>query len=138
MCGLAHRRLAVIDLSPSGHQPMMAPDGTVITYNGEIYNYLELRDELKCGWRFRSQSDTETILAAYARWGTDCLAHLRGMFAFALWDGEQLFAARDRFGIKPFYYAVVDERALLRLRDQGAACRSCRRSRPIPTPSPST
>jgi asparagine synthase (glutamine-hydrolysing) len=109
MCGLAHRRLAVIDLSPSGHQPMTAPDGTVISYNGEIYNYLELRDELKCGWRFRSRSDTETILAAYARWGTDCLMHLRGMFAFALWDGERLFAARDRFGIKPFYYAVVGE-----------------------------
>jgi asparagine synthase (glutamine-hydrolysing) len=108
-CGLAHRRLAIIDLSPSGHQPMTAPDGTVISYNGEIYNYLELRDELEGGWRFRSRSDTETILAAYARWGTDCLAHLRGMFAFALWDGERLFAARDRFGIKPFYYAVVDE-----------------------------
>lgn len=107
-CGLAHRRLAIIDLSPAGHQPMTAPNGSVITYNGEIYNYLELMDELGGSWRFRSRSDTETILAAYARWGTDCLTHLRGMFAFALWDGERLFAARDRFGIKPFYYAVVD------------------------------
>src|SRR5215831_10550981 len=108
-CGLAHRRLAIIDLSATGHQPMTAPNGTAITYNGEIYNYLELMDQLAGVWRFRSRSDTETILAAYERWGTDCLTELRGMFAFALWDGERLFAARDRFGIKPFYYAVVDD-----------------------------
>lgn len=108
ICGLGHRRLAVIDLSPSGHQPMTAPNKTVITYNGEIYNYIELMRELGDSWSFRSRSDTETILAAYARWGASCLDHLRGMFAFALWDGEKLFAARDRFGIKPFYYAVVD------------------------------
>jgi asparagine synthase (glutamine-hydrolysing) len=108
VCGLAHRRLAIIDLSPSGHQPMSAPNDTVITYNGEIYNYLELIDELRDGWSFKSRSDTETILAAYAKWGTRCLDHLRGMFAFAIWDGDKLFAARDRFGIKPFYYAVVD------------------------------
>ena len=108
VCGLAHRRLAIIDLSQSGHQPMLGPNGTVITYNGEIYNHLELNAELRAGWSFRSRSDTETILAAYARWGTDCLQHLRGMFAFAIWDGEKLLAARDRFGIKPFYYAVVD------------------------------
>jgi len=107
-CGLVHRRLAIIDLSPSGHQPMIAPDErSVISYNGEIYNYLELRDELAAGWRFRSKSDTETILAAYAKWGVDCLAHLRGMFAFALWDGTRLFAARDRFGVKPLYYTTV-------------------------------
>ncbi len=87
---------------------MEAPNGSVITYNGEIYNYLELRDELGSRWEFRSTSDTETILAGYAKWGTDCLSHLRGMFSFALWDGRQLFAARDRFGIKPFYYAVVN------------------------------
>jgi asparagine synthase (glutamine-hydrolysing) len=108
-CGLAHRRLAIIDLSAAGHQPMTAPNGTVITYNGEIYNYRELMDKLATGWHFRSRSDTETILAAFARSGTDCLRELRGMFAFALWDGERLFAARDRFGIKPFYYAVVDD-----------------------------
>ena len=107
-CGLAHRRLAIIDLSPSGHQPMVAPSGSAITYNGEIYNYVELMDQLRDGWTFRSTSDTETILAAYAKWGTGCLEHLRGMFAFALWDGDRLFAARDRFGIKPFYYAMVD------------------------------
>lgn len=108
VCGLAHRRLAIIDLTPSGHQPMAAPNGTVITYNGEIYNYRELMDQLNGRWVFRSRSDTETILAAYDKWGVDCLKYLRGMFAFALWDGDRLFAARDRFGIKPFYYAVVD------------------------------
>ncbi len=108
VCGLAHRRLAIIDLSPTGHQPMRAPNGHVIAYNGEIYNFVELREELAGGWDFRTASDTETILASYAKWGTDCLTHLRGMFAFALWDGNRLFAARDRFGIKPFYYTVVD------------------------------
>jgi len=80
----------------------------VITFNGEIYNYKELMRELAHDWSFKSSSDTETVLAAYEKWGTDCLDHLRGMFAFALWDGERLFAARDRFGIKPFYYAIVD------------------------------
>ncbi|MBI1385101.1 MAG: asparagine synthase (glutamine-hydrolyzing) [Rhizobiales bacterium] len=107
-CGLAHRRLAIIDLSASGHQPMPGPDGSVITYNGEVYNYLELRDELAGSWTFRSNSDTEVVMAAHAKWGRDCLAHLRGMFAFAIWDGRRLLAARDRFGIKPFYYTVVD------------------------------
>jgi asparagine synthase (glutamine-hydrolysing) len=107
-CGLAHRRLAIIDLSPAGHQPMVAPNGSVVTYNGEIYNYLELMNELESSWTFRSKSDTESILAAYAKWGTDAPSHLRGMFAFALYDGRRLFAARDRFGIKPFYYCVID------------------------------
>jgi asparagine synthase (glutamine-hydrolysing) len=108
VCGLAHRRLAIIDLSPSGGQPMVSPNGAVITFNGEIYNYRELMARLDDGWMFRSASDTETILAAYAKWGVDCLEHLRGMFAFALWDGARFFAARDRFGIKPFYYTIVD------------------------------
>lgn len=108
VCGLAHRRLSIIDLSQSGRQPMMADNGAVLTFNGEIYNYLELMDQLSGGWSFRSRSDSETILAAYDRWGADCVDHLRGMFSFALWDGEKLFAARDRFGIKPFYYAVID------------------------------
>jgi asparagine synthase (glutamine-hydrolysing) len=107
--GLAHRRLAIIDLSDAAQQPMVGPSGAVITYNGEIYNYLELRAELAVGWGFRSNSDTECLLAAYERSGEDCLASLRGMFAFALWDERRrrLFCARDRFGIKPFYYAVV-------------------------------
>jgi asparagine synthase (glutamine-hydrolysing) len=107
--GLVHRRLAIIDLSHSGRQPMIAPGPSAITYNGEIYNYLELRQELAGHWRFRSTSDTECILAAYQRHDTQCLERLRGMFAFALWDErrQRLFCARDRFGIKPFYYAVV-------------------------------
>lgn len=107
-CGLAHRRLAIIDLSSSALQPMTGENGAVICFNGEIYNYLELQQQLAQGWRFKTASDTETILASYARWGIDCLTHLRGMFAFALWDQNRFFAARDRFGIKPFYYAIVD------------------------------
>ena len=108
--GLVHRRLAIIDLSESAAQPMRADNGTVLTYNGEIYNYPELREALKHHWAFRTHSDTECILAAYERHGDACLDHLRGMFAFALWDEKRkrLFCARDRFGIKPFYYAVVD------------------------------
>src|SRR5580700_1647668 len=107
--GLAHRRLAIIDLSDAAQQPMVAPGPTAITYNGEIYNYLELRAELSPRWKFHSNSDTEAILAAYDRYDTGCLDRLRGMFAFAIWDDRRrrLFCARDRFGIKPFYYAVV-------------------------------
>ena len=87
---------------------MAALSGSVITYNGEIYNYIELRKELSAGWSFRTSSDTETILAAHDKWGPDCLAHLRGMFAFAIWDNGKFLAARDRFGIKPFYYAIIN------------------------------
>jgi asparagine synthase (glutamine-hydrolysing) len=107
--GLVHRRLAIIDLTDSGRQPMQGPNGTVISYNGEIYNYIELREELKRHWDFRSTSDTEVILSAYERWGEDCVDHLRGMFAFVIWDDrrQRLFCGRDRFGIKPFYYAQV-------------------------------
>lgn len=106
--GLAHRRLSIIDLTPTGAQPMTDRMGNWIVYNGEIYNYLELREELGPD-NFVSTSDTEVILFAYRKWGTDCVNHFRGMFAFALWDEENqtLFCARDRFGIKPFYYAVV-------------------------------
>lgn len=102
------RRLAILDLSSAGHMPMPYGGGKLwITYNGEIYNYLELREELGAlGHAFSSHSDTEVILAAYAEWGIDCLSHFNGMFAFALWDAyrQRLFCARDRFGIKPFYY----------------------------------
>jgi asparagine synthase (glutamine-hydrolysing) len=106
--GLAHVRLSIIDLS-TGAQPMASPSGNVISYNGEVYNYLELRRELG-EERFKTTSDTEVILAAYERWGPDCVTKLRGMFAFALWDAKQqkIFIGRDRFGIKPFYYSVTD------------------------------
>ena len=102
--GFAHRRLSIIDLK-TGHQPMHGIGDDWITYNGEIYNFPELRAELGPE-NFITTSDTEVILHAYRRWGSDCVNHLRGMFAFALWDEERqvLFCARDRFGIKPFYY----------------------------------
>ncbi|MDD1686826.1 asparagine synthase (glutamine-hydrolyzing) [Methanoregula sp.] len=109
--GLVHRRLAIIDLSDEGLQPMTNEDETLwLLFNGEIYNYIELRDELiQKGHRFHSHSDTEVILHAYEEWGTDCLARFNGMWAFALWDTkqQQLFCARDRLGIKPFYYTLA-------------------------------
>lgn len=104
---LGHRRLSIIDIS-GGVQPMAAANGRLhIVFNGEIYNYRELRKQLEAlGARFHNASDTEVILAAYEFWGYDCLNHLEGMFAFALWDGERLFCARDHFGKKPFYYTT--------------------------------
>lgn len=106
--GLVHRRLSIVDLKPTGHQPQCDADGRFwITYNGEVYNHVELRAELQSlGDRFTSTSDTEVILAAYRRWGPDSLRRLNGMFAFAIWDGaeRQLFCARDRLGVKPLYY----------------------------------
>jgi asparagine synthase (glutamine-hydrolysing) len=106
--GLAHRRLSVIDLSPSGHQPMVdVANQLAIVFNGEIYNFQDLRAELLAsGYPFKSQSDTEVILAAYQAWGVDCVSHLNGMFAFALFDGaaQRMFFARDRAGEKPFFY----------------------------------
>jgi len=114
--GLAHVRLAIIDLDAASNQPFESADGElVLTYNGEIFNYLELRDELKgLGHRFRTRSDTEVLLAAYRQWGQDVCARLNGMWAFAIYDrrSDTLFCSRDRFGIKPFYYAVVDGRLL--------------------------
>ncbi|GAG40543.1 unnamed protein product, partial [marine sediment metagenome] len=102
--GFGHRRLSIIDLS-TGDQPMRDPYGNWVTYNGEIYNYIELRKELGID-QFTTTSDTEVILYAYRKWGKDCVKHFRGMFSFALWDEQkkQLFCARDRLGIKPFYY----------------------------------
>src|SRR2546423_1238477 len=106
--GFAHRRLAIIDLS-TGDQPMTDGHGSWISYNGEMYNYIELRAEIG-GGAFRTTSDTEVAMRAYHEWGRDCLQKFRGMFAFSLWDArtDTLFCARDRFGIKPFYYTVVD------------------------------
>lgn len=107
--GFGHRRLAIIDLS-GGHQPMSTADGTLwVTFNGEIYNFLELRALLESrGYGFRTKSDTEVILQAYAEFGERCVDHLRGMFAFGLWDKirRKLLLARDRLGVKPLYYAV--------------------------------
>lgn len=118
-----HRRLAIIDLSEAGRQPMANAAGNVwITFNGEIYNFQELRAELeRLGYRFRTRSDTETILYAYEQWGTDCVKHLRGMFALGLWDEarQRLFLARDRVGKKPLFYAQVGERLLFASELQG-------------------
>ena len=113
---LGHNRLSILDLSDAGRQPMADAQGRFrIVYNGEIYNYLELRKELEGGYPFSSQSDTEVLLAAYANWGAGCLDRLIGMFAFAVWDERDrvLFAARDRFGVKPFYYHTRPDGSLL-------------------------
>ncbi len=114
--GLAHRRLSIIDLS-SGQQPLFNQDKSVcIVFNGEIYNFQELTKELKAkGYSFQTHSDTETIVHAWEEWGEQCVERLRGMFAFAVWDKnkEQLFLARDRLGIKPFFYAVTEDNFLI-------------------------
>ena len=111
---LGNRRLSILDLSSAGHQPMGSDDGRFwLTYNGEIYNYKELVQDLRaCGHRFRSLGDTEVVLRAYSEWGPECLARLNGMFAFAVWDRSRraLFCARDRFAVKPFYYTVAGGR----------------------------
>src|SRR5437868_7723038 len=111
--GFGHRRLAILDLSPLGHQLMQSNDGAVIlTYNGEIYNFQNLRFELESkGYQFRSTGDTEVLLNAYHAWGDDCVGRLNGMFAFAIWDHKRhrLFIARDRYGIKPLYYHLTGD-----------------------------
>jgi asparagine synthase (glutamine-hydrolysing) len=114
--GLANRRLAIIDLSEAGHQPMCNEDGSVwLAYNGEIYNFRELREELVgLGHTFSSNTDTEVVLHAYESWGLDCLLKFNGMFAFCLWDTREkvLLMARDRFGIKPLYYSYIPGRKI--------------------------
>jgi len=111
---LGHRRLSVIDLSPTGHQPMANKDGTLwIVHNGEVYNYLEIRKELESlGHDFRSQTDTEVILHAYEEWGVDCLSRFNGMWAFAIinFKTQRMFCSRDRAGVKPFYYLYDGKR----------------------------
>ncbi|MEA3042861.1 MAG: hypothetical protein QOH47_699 [Sphingomonadales bacterium] len=115
--GLGHRRLSIIDLSAAAAQPMVVHDGQVaISYNGEIYNFREVRAGLEAkGHRFRTESDTEVILAAWLQWGPDCLSRLNGMFAFALYDAatDALFLARDRLGVKPLFYAELSDGALV-------------------------
>lgn len=112
--GLVHNRLSIIDLSPAGHQPMVdGRTGNIIAFNGEVYNFQEIRPELEArGHVFRSKSDTEVILYAYAEWGEACVERFRGMFAFAIYDAkkDELFLARDRLGIKPLYYFADDKR----------------------------
>src|SRR6266581_1496083 len=111
--GLGHRRLSIVDLSSLGHQPMRdEARGLTVAFNGEIYNYRELRNELSTqGFVFRSQSDTEVLLAAYAAWNLDCLSRLNGMFAFALHDASRqtVFLGRDRAGEKPMFYRLADQ-----------------------------
>ena len=111
---LGHRRLSILDISAAGHQPMAARDGVRwITFNGEIYNYKELAEDLRAlGHEFSTTCDTEVLLAAYTQWGGEALERLNGIFAFALWDRDrqELVCVRDRFGVKPFYYTVVDGR----------------------------
>jgi asparagine synthase (glutamine-hydrolysing) len=111
--GFGHRRLSILDLSEAGKQPMYSNDNNLcITYNGEIYNFIEIRDELShLGYQFKTQTDTEVILAAFKKWGEACLDKFNGMFAIAIYDAQNksLFIARDRFGVKPFYYLYIPD-----------------------------
>ncbi len=110
---IAHRRLSILDLSNDGHQPMHYLEKFVITYNGEIYNYIELKEQLKKNnYKFKSNTDTEVILASYDMWGENCVNKFNGMWAFTIYDKEKdiLFCSRDRFGIKPFYYTETDQK----------------------------
>ncbi|MFN7197960.1 MAG: asparagine synthetase B, partial [Hylemonella sp.] len=114
--GFGHRRLSIIDVA-TGQQPLFNEDGSVVVvFNGEIYNYQSLIPELQAlGHRFSTKSDTEVIVHAWEQWGEECVKRFRGMFAFALWDRNQqvLFMARDRLGVKPMHYAVLDDGMLL-------------------------
>ena len=116
IAGLGQNRLAIIDLSEAANQPMFSSSGDlVVVLNGEIYNYLELRRELESEYTFRTKSDTEVLLAAYQKWGRDCLDKLIGMFAFIIWDTNKktAFAARDRFGVKPLNFHQKSDGTLL-------------------------
>lgn len=111
-CALGHNRLAIIDLSEEANQPFQDDSGRyVLVFNGEIYNYIEIKEALSNQYSFKTQSDTEVLLAAYITYGKSCLEKLNGMFAFAIWDDQEkaLFASRDRFGVKPFYYSLIND-----------------------------
>lgn len=129
-----HRRLSIIDLTPAGHQPMMMPEaGLSIVYNGEVYNYIELREELRTfGYSFVSESDTEVILNSYRQWSEKCVDHFIGMWAFAILDRNRnvLFCSRDRFGIKPFYY--YEEPGLFAFASEIKALFSLPQVKPVP------
>ena len=109
---IGHRRLSILDLTPAASQPMVSDDGlSLLCFNGEIYNFLELRDELRAlGISFRGTGDTEVLLKAYEQWGSNAFNRLNGMWAFVLWDGRRrtLVASRDRFGVKPLYWTTVE------------------------------
>jgi asparagine synthase (glutamine-hydrolysing) len=114
--GLGFRRLSILDLSPLGHQPMEYKNQYVIIYNGEVYNYIEIREELtKEGYSFKSKSDTEVILASYDFWGEGCVKYFNGMWAFVVYDKKKniLFCSRDRYGIKPFNYCNLSGKFLI-------------------------
>ncbi|WP_315819866.1 hypothetical protein [Paraflavitalea speifideaquila] len=118
---LGHRRLSIIDLSDAANQPFADHTGRYrIVFNGEIYNYQEIKDRLT-DYPFTTNGDTEVLLAAYIKWGIDSLTYLKGMFAFAIWDTltQELFIARDRMGVKPVYYYINDEFFFLHLRSGG-------------------
>ena len=107
-----HRRLSIIDITDGGHQPMTYQEKYTITYNGEVYNYLEIKKTLvEFGYKFQSESDTEVILAAYDKWGVECVQYFNGMWAFAIHDTAKniVFCSRDRFGVKPFYYSTIED-----------------------------
>ena len=111
LVALGHNRLKIIDLSDEANQPFEYDD-VVLVFNGEIYNYIEIKADLeKAGYKFRTQSDTEVVCAAYKKWGEGCVKYFMGMWSFALWDKKikKLFCSRDRFGIKPFYYFSLGE-----------------------------
>lgn len=123
-CAIGHRRLSIIDLTEAGRQPMSDETGRYrIALNGEIYNYIELKKELKANYKFKTNTDTEVLLAAYIKWGSSCLEKLIGMFAFVIWDEKSrtLFAARDRFGVKPLYYANLHDEQLVLVSEIKAA-----------------
>ncbi|MBE2255798.1 MAG: asparagine synthase (glutamine-hydrolyzing) [Ignavibacteria bacterium] len=109
---LGHNRLSIIDLSPDANQPFIDSSGNfILIFNGEIYNYLEIKDQLKSDYKFKSNSDTEVLLASYIKWGAKCTEKLNGMFSFVVYDKlyKKIFAARDRFGVKPFYYTLLND-----------------------------
>ena len=113
---LGHQRLSILDLSTKAKQPMVSADGRYyIVYNGEVYNFQEIRNELKrCGYVFKSTSDTEVVLYSYSEWGVECLKKFKGMFSLAIWDAKrkEMFLARDRFGQKPLYFHISNRKEI--------------------------